>query len=254
MFSPAEKLLQSYGISQPSQIDLEAIAFDRGAMVTYKRLDGCDARIVGHGRKAIITVSIRSSPERQRFSIGHELGHWEEDWRGGGGFLCAKDDIRDNSANIEAWKEIEGRANRFASDLVLPSYMFTPACHRQPVTVDTCLRLAKEFRASASATAIKLVKAASYPAMVTCYSRSGREWYVPGVGLPDYFYPLKELHQDTDAFDLLYTDARGASKVANNSGDCWIDRYDAKSIRLREQSIKITKDRVLTILWFQNLP
>jgi Zn-dependent peptidase ImmA (M78 family) len=254
VLSAAEKLLQSYGIQRPEQIDLEAIAFDRGAFVTYKKLDGCDARIVGHGKKAIITVSTRSSSERQRFSIGHELGHWEEDWRGGGGFLCAQDDIRDSGVSIDAKRESETRANRFASDLMLPGYLFTPACARQPLTLDTCLRLAKDFRASVSATAIKLVKVASYPGMITCYSARGREWYVSGPGLPDYFPPLKELHQDTDAFELLYTEGWGTSRLLNNDGACWIDRNDAKSVRLKEQSIKITKDRVLTILWFQNLP
>ena len=40
------------------------------------RLDGCDATIVGSARKAVIAVNSRSSPERRRFSIGHELGHW----------------------------------------------------------------------------------------------------------------------------------------------------------------------------------
>jgi Zn-dependent peptidase ImmA (M78 family) len=254
VLSAAEKLLQSYGICRPDQIDLEAIAFDRGAIVTYKKLEGCDARIVGNGKKAIIAVSTRSTPERQRFSIGHELGHWEEDWRGGGGFLCAQDDIRDTGVSVEAKKETETRANRFASELVLPSYMFNPACLRQPLTLDTCLRLSKEFRASVSATAIKLIKAASYPGMITCYSRTGREWYVPGPGLPDYFPPLKELHPDTDAFELLYTDTWGTTKVLNNDGACWIDRHDAEAVRLKEQSIKITKDRVLTVLWFQNLP
>jgi hypothetical protein len=70
----------------------------------------------------------------------------------------------------------------------------------------------------------------------------------------DYFPPLKELHPDTDAFELLYTDTWGTTKVLNNDGACWIDRHDAEAVRLKEQSIKITKDRVLTVLWFQNLP
>ncbi len=254
MLSPGEKLLQSYGIDQPNKIDLEAIAFDRGVIVTYKRLDGCDARIVGHGNKAIITVSTRSSPERQRFSIGHELGHWEEDWRGGGGFLCTKDDIGEAGPSADSRRETEMRANRFASDVMLPNYLFAPACYRQSVTLDTCIRIAGAFRASVTATAIKFIKQASYPGMVTCYSRKGREWAVAGQGLPDYFPALRELHQDTDAFELLYTDSWGASKVLNNDGSCWIDIREASAIRLKEQSMKIAKDLVLTILWFQNLP
>ncbi len=72
-----EKLyLDELGITDPSEIDIEAIAFYKGATVKRRPLKGCEARIIGHGDKAIITVSTTSIPERYRFSIGHELGHW----------------------------------------------------------------------------------------------------------------------------------------------------------------------------------
>ena len=73
----AEKLLQSLGIREPGDIDLEAIAWHCGAEVRTQSLDGCEARIVGNQNKAIITIAEDKSFERQRFSIGHELGHWE---------------------------------------------------------------------------------------------------------------------------------------------------------------------------------
>ena len=72
----AERILLALGVSDPTEIDLEAIAWSRGALVEYRPLDGCDATIVGSARKAVIAVNSRSSPERRRFSIGHELGHW----------------------------------------------------------------------------------------------------------------------------------------------------------------------------------
>jgi Zn-dependent peptidase ImmA (M78 family) len=74
--SSAERLLQELGITEPDEIDLEAIAFHVNANVRYRRLDGCEARIIGTGDKAIITVNANSSPRRKRFSIAHELGHW----------------------------------------------------------------------------------------------------------------------------------------------------------------------------------
>lgn len=253
MLSSAEKLLQRYGVDHPDQIDLEAIAFDLGALVVYDHLDGCDARIVGRGKRAIITVNSRSNNERKRFSVGHELGHWLEGWRGNG-FLCGRDDIGETGLLADAKRDAEIQANRFASDLILPNYLFIPACLRKPPTIDTAQALAGDFSASITASTIKLVKYGSFPAMATCYSRTKREWFVPGEGLPDYFFPLKELHEDTDAFDLLYTEARGKTTVTNNDGACWIDRNDAAKIRLKEQSIKIAKDRVLSLLWFQSLP
>src|SRR6266581_2614351 len=119
MGSSSERLLQRFGIDRPAQIDLEAIAYELGALVVYGDLDGCDARIVGHGKSAIITVNSNSSCERQRFSIGHEIGHWAEGWRGKG-FLCGRDDIRESAPPSEAKRDAEVRANRFAADLLLP--------------------------------------------------------------------------------------------------------------------------------------
>lgn len=249
MSSEAETLLQRFGIDHPSQIDLEAIAYELGALVVYRKLDGCDARIVGHGTKAIVAISENSNLERKRFSIGHEIGHWRGDWRGSG-FLCGKDDIRDSSPLGDIKRDSEARANRFAADLILPNYLFAPACARRPLTVETAISLSGEFRASITSCAIRLIQRGSFPGMVVCYSREKREWFVPSEGLPDTLFPLQELHQDTNAFDLLYTNGWGKTAISDNSGTLWINRRDASKIRIKTQSIKITKDRVLSVLGF----
>ena len=71
--TPAERILKSLGIEDPGEIDLEAIAWTRGAVVEYRPLDRCEATIVGSKRKAVIAVNSRSPPERRRFSLGHEV-------------------------------------------------------------------------------------------------------------------------------------------------------------------------------------
>ena len=42
-----ERLLQDLGVTDPDDIDLEAIAWTMGAEVRYRPLDGCEARILG---------------------------------------------------------------------------------------------------------------------------------------------------------------------------------------------------------------
>ena len=70
----AELLLQEYGVSQPEDIDLEAIAFDQGATIKFRRLDSCEARIIGHGTTAVISINNTSHPDRQRFSLARVFG------------------------------------------------------------------------------------------------------------------------------------------------------------------------------------
>ncbi|MDX8350033.1 hypothetical protein SLH49_18745 [Cognatiyoonia sp. IB215446] len=45
VIDPAERLLKSLGVTEPKEIDLEAIAFDQGAEVRYCNLHGCEADI-----------------------------------------------------------------------------------------------------------------------------------------------------------------------------------------------------------------
>ena len=79
MTSPAEETLRELGVTDPKDIDIEAIAWCLGARVTYRPLDRCEARITGNGDQAIITVNSRSPWRRRRYSVAHELGHWKYD-------------------------------------------------------------------------------------------------------------------------------------------------------------------------------
>lgn len=88
--TPAELILKALGITDPAEIDLEAIAWDRGARIRYRPLDGCEARIVGTSDRAIITVNSRSPRRRRRFSVAHELGHWH--YHRGRTLMCSADD------------------------------------------------------------------------------------------------------------------------------------------------------------------
>jgi hypothetical protein len=65
----------------------QAIAYACGATILPQPLTGCQANIIGFGDRAIITVNSKSIRTRQRFSSGHEPGHWMKD-RGQNAFGC----------------------------------------------------------------------------------------------------------------------------------------------------------------------
>jgi hypothetical protein len=80
-FTAPELLLQELGVTEPNDIDLEPIAYHVG----------CEACILGAGDRAIITVTTRSNKPRQRFSLGHDFGHWH--YHRGHSSICRHDDI-----------------------------------------------------------------------------------------------------------------------------------------------------------------
>src|SRR6266850_7589222 len=63
-----ESLLEQLGIRRPEDIDVEVIAQFCGATVTYELLVACEARVLGLGNRAIITVNSESIEPRRRFS------------------------------------------------------------------------------------------------------------------------------------------------------------------------------------------
>lgn len=176
-----EILLKELGISNPEDIDVEAIAFYCGAEVRYRMLTGCAARIIGTDDRAIITVDNETSSwPRQRFSIGHELGHWMRD-RGKSAHLCQNKDL------TAVWghrQDPESRANQYAADLLLPAFMFLPRAAEQEMVFQTVRALADEFQTSLTATAIRLVEKGSFPAMLICYGPEGRRWFSRGSDVP----------------------------------------------------------------------
>src|SRR5271154_2983860 len=129
--SPFE-ILSDLGITEPVDIDIEAIAEECGATIRYSHLSGCAARIMGFKNRAIITIEENTSRPRQRFSAGHELGHWMRD-RGQVAFRCSQRQIDSEWTTTNP----ETRANQFASDLLLPAKLFVPLAKGQPITVDT---------------------------------------------------------------------------------------------------------------------
>src|SRR5437879_3064631 len=144
-----EQILADLVIREPEDLEIEAIAEYCGATVRYKPLYGCEARIIGYRERAIITINESSSQGRRRFSGGHELGHWMCD-RGQVAFRCSYDNY------VKGWwaANPETRANRFASDLLLPLSMFPSRARGLPVTLEGARRLADIFRMSLTSTLI----------------------------------------------------------------------------------------------------
>lgn len=247
IYRDPKDLLEELGISKPDDIDVEAIAEYCGTTVLYQPLQGAEARIIGHGDRAIITVNDSSPRGRQRFSVGHELGHWAWD-RGKVAFSC------DDRKFAGEWtgRDKESVANKYASDLLLPVPMFKPAASRKPATFETVRALADTFQSSLTATAIRLVQLGSSPSMVICSSATGRKWFVRSREVEEAnLWPRRDLSQDSLAFRLMGGTKSGAAPE-DVDADVWIDRPDASDYVVKEDSVKITPDLVLTLLWWKD--
>ena len=244
---PAEMLLQKLGVTEPDEIDVEAIAWYCGVTVTSRPLDGCEAQIIGHGNRAVIIIDEASRPRRQRFSVGHELGHWHH--HRGHSSVCRSDEIGNR---VRGPTDPERVADGFAADLLLPGYLFRPLANKlSRVTMDAVQELADTFDTSLTATAIRVVEMGPAPAMVICHSHKGRKWFTPGPDVPNRWFPCKDLDAESFAFEVLFGSEQ-KSRCALIGADAWFDHRDAAKFELYEQSVRIGEEEILTLLVFKD--
>jgi hypothetical protein len=238
----AERLLQELGVTEPKEIDLEAIAHYVGARIKCRPLDGCDARIVGVGDKAIIAVNTRTSPQRQRFSIAHEIGHWKH--HRGKALVCRVNDYRPDSQI-----STERIADCYAADLLMPHYLFKPTVQRlAKLTFKAIAELSNQFKTSLTSTAIRVVEVDHLPAVLVCHGQHGRKWFTRSPTVPTRWFPRDTLDAESSAMDVLYGRKPDNVHPRKIGADAWFDRREADRYEVLEQSVRIGPAEVLTLV------
>lgn len=241
--SAAELILKRLGVTEPHEIDLEAIAWILGVKVKYRPLEACEARIVGANDRAIITVNSRSSRRRCRFSIGHELGHWHYDR--GRVLICQSDEIGRAGGHAGP----ENAADRFASSLLMPEYLLRPAmCAYAKICFETVRGIAELFDTSTTATAIRLVEGGYFPAVLVCHGPQGRKWFARAPDIPDRWFPRTDLAAESFAFGVLFGDKPGDRFPRKVMADAWFERREAERYEVQEQSIRTVENEILTLV------
>ncbi|WP_308814320.1 ImmA/IrrE family metallo-endopeptidase [Sphingomonas sp. GV3] len=174
--SPAERLLLDLGITEAHEIDVEVIAWSVGARVRYRPLLQGDARIIGLGDRAIITVDDRASRVRQRFSVAHELGHWHH--HRGQRLIC-----HDASGNAQA-HTCEREADRYAADVLMPRFMLGPWMAEAPMSIELVNGVARLFQVSRLAAALRLADLHAGRFALIVDEPDGRRWFRRSAALP----------------------------------------------------------------------
>jgi hypothetical protein len=242
LLTPAERLLCDLGVSEPGEIDLEAIAYYVNARVRFRPLDGCEARIIGNDDQAIITVNINSTYRRQRFSIAHELGHWHH--HRGRCLACRAEEYRPRDALSP-----ERAADTYAADLLMPHYLFQPLAGRQAkLTSKSVFTLADAFDSSRPATAIRLVESDHSPAILVCHGTMGRKWFTRAPSVPRKWFPREALDAESYAFGVQFGGNTDDPVPRRIGADAWFDRRDADQFEVHEQTMRVGPAETLTLV------
>lgn len=240
----AEARIADLGIVDPRDIDVEAIAADANLVVEYEELEGCEATLVGVGRRAIATIKPSAIRGRERFSVGHELGHW--DLHRGMSFKCRVDEP---DRNFSSDKPREREADEYAAHLLMPSALFNPMVKSAGSPGFRELDdISGKFETSLLATTMRLANIDTLPVIVACYSQQGLKWQKPALHVPRRWWLRNTLDEDSFAYELLKNGKRPSS-LRKQPAEVWFENSDADRFEVLEDCIQGRSGEVLVLLY-----
>jgi hypothetical protein len=151
---PIDEIAGAAGISDIQT--LQTAGFE-GALIT----DDCKS-------DGTILVSVRGNPERRRFTIGHELGHFLNPWHKppAGGFKCTKADMFSTEGG-SARLNMEVEANVFSAEMLMPEKLFRRDVNKlNSPGLEHIVELAGRYATSKLATARRFVDLYDEPAVI----------------------------------------------------------------------------------------
>lgn len=238
-----EDLLSRCYVDSPEDIDLEVIAFEAGLQVRDRPMTGCEASLVGLRDRGIVTVTTGISPERRRFSIAHEIGHWEQ--HRGQSFSCRVEE----RALDKAEKSKEREADDYASSLMMPTGMFKEAIKGAKGGVSLALvnDLGTTFKASFPAAAIRFAELSGEPVVLIFNgANNGRWWFARSSRVPGHLWLKRQVHGDSYASDLLLA-AANTKKQGKMPAELWFESIPEDRFDVHEHSIRFAEG-VYTLL------
>ncbi|MEE9442833.1 MAG: ImmA/IrrE family metallo-endopeptidase [candidate division Zixibacteria bacterium] len=245
----AQEIIKYYGITTPSEIDIEAIALDRRVFVNDIVIEGSVARLQVKNKFGIISVNrcIKESGKR-RFAIAHELGHFELHIDKSKTYICNDRDF----LNWYREKIDETEANIFAAELLMPVDMFREFCPRDEPDFNIISTLAAKFNTSLTATAFRYVEKGYFPCALVASLNGRIKWR---SWSHDFSHIIKGVDTPLHEFSIAGASLGGESipnqpKIVNE--ECWLDEtIKDKELKLHEHSIHLPSyNTILSLLFF----
>jgi hypothetical protein len=201
-----------------------------------------------------IFVNPKARPERQRFTIAHELGHFVLHRASQASFLCDKESVY---AGIDGLKQIEREADDFASNLLMPGDMLRDRITGKRIDFHLIGELAHEFGVSLESMSIRIIKYTEQRAMLVYWDHGFLKYQWPSgearktrVRLRKTGDPQEPLIGTLAADDSVEQEWDGVDMPAK----VWCSS-EADDIKLREMKHTYTNgNRVLSMLMLESAP
>ena len=218
-------------------------------------IDSCEGMLVRNPNDTAewgIFYNGKASPERRRFTIAHELGHFILHRGQRQSFNCDKESVY---SGIDTIRVIEREADDFASNLLMPGDLLRDWISNQRIDLQVLSAIAKRFQVSFEALCIRFIKFTPQRAILVYWDNGyvKYEWRSSNA-----VKTRARIRRNGDPAEpppgTLAADASIAQEWdgAEMSAAIWCPE-EAQHMKLREfKHSYTTRDRVLTLLLLES--
>jgi len=243
----ARSLNKRFNIGVP--VNLYELAGKIGLSIREVEARGFEGAIIRKWNRPNGIIAVRRDVResgRKRFTIAHEIGHYVLPGHGKLGRSCKGEDI-------EAWRDSAPRqeveANKFASELLLPTDHVRRIVQARLASIETAKYLCTNLQTSLTAALLKSVEVTEERCCVVLSTNYLIDWAMPNDVFRHYVRKGEKLSVDSLASRLMKGgEEREASSMVPAAA--WVDDYRLEAgAMIHEESIfQPHYNSVLTVL------
>lgn len=247
----AKSIISEFAINNIQDIDIRDLIYARGVILKENILKNSDGRIVFSKNNAIITINSNIEYEgRKRFTLAHELGHFELHHN-------INSYLNDNSASLEYYKNghQETEANEFATELLMPSDLFLEKVKNKKISPTLLRELAEYFQTSLTSVAFRYLSLGQHPIFIF-HSFNNKMMYWKNSS--NYFIKVKDITKLKIPTDSVAGEFYNENTIYGKNDDVqqitkdvWFEtnQYDCNDIFYEFCIITPKYNTVISIVW-----
>ncbi len=246
----ARELHLYLGWISPSDYSVEEIANALGVIVKDVPIKGSEGRVIASGNTGIISINSNISHGGKRnFIIAHEIAH----------FLLHQHLMAffsDSDKTLSEWHQKgphEREANIFATELLMPSELFTQKVTGKKLSISLIQDVSKFFNVSLLATFLRYIACGKFPVMVIYMENKAVKWKQASTDFPFQWLPIgSKVPVYTVAGDHFYNNSHEDKPVKVDAIEWFPEdtqiRYK-RDWKLWEQCYPVSQSGLVSCLW-----
>jgi Zn-dependent peptidase ImmA (M78 family) len=247
----AQRLINEFGIEHPNDFTIEELIHARDIILEEKRISNSDGRIVFGKLKSKISVNSNIKyVGRRRFTLAHELGHFELHHN-------LNTHLEDNALTLDYFKNggQEYEANQFATELLMPSKSFVAYTQGKQFSPELLRDIAEHFETSITSATFRYLELGQHPIFLFhCRDRKVIYW----KNTNNYFRKVKDitkLQPPTDSVAMeffndgtIYRKDESAQEIEKST---WFEtgEYDSDDEYFEYAIVTKQYNTVFSVVW-----